>query len=70
VKLEAGERQEKAKMKAMRYCVFAMLAAITAIASAQNAKPAGHESASERLIGAWRLQQIPDEHWFVVWERY
>ena len=45
-------------MKALRYSVFAMVVAVTAIAQAQSAKAAAHESARERLIGAWHLAHI------------
>jgi Lipocalin-like domain len=54
----AGERQEKPKMKALRYGVVAMVVAITAIAQAQTAKAGAQPSAGERLIGAWHLSRI------------
>jgi hypothetical protein len=41
-------------VNALRYCVFAAVVATAAIAHAQNS----HESARERLIGAWHLVRI------------
>ncbi len=45
-------------MKALRYSVFLMVVAITAISHAQGTKASGKESTRERLLGAWRLVHI------------
>ncbi len=42
-------------MKALRYGIFAVAVAITAIAQAQTPKAGDQPSARERLIGAWHL---------------
>jgi hypothetical protein len=54
----ADEWQEKPKMKALRYGVFAVAVAIAAIAQSQTAKAGAQPSARERLIGAWHLSRI------------
>jgi Lipocalin-like domain len=54
----AGEQQEKPKMKALRYGIFATAVAITAIAQAQTARAGDQPSAREKLIGAWHLSHI------------
>jgi len=47
-------------MRAMRYCALPMVVAIGGFTQAQSAnkKAASHESAREKLIGAWHLVHI------------
>jgi hypothetical protein len=58
----AGERngREKPKMKALYCGAFASVVAIAGLTHAQSAKKqaAAHESAREKLIGAWHLARI------------
>ena len=46
-------------MKALHYSVLAMVVTIAGVSQSQSAKQAaGHDSARERLIGAWHLVHI------------
>lgn len=56
----AGNSREKPKMKTLRYGLVALVVTMAALAAAQPAKKdaASHESARERLIGAWHLVRI------------
>ena len=52
-------------MKPLRYGVFAMMVALTAIAHTQTVKAGDQFPAKERFIGAWHLAQIdsPRPRW-------